>query len=158
MAVTHDCSRRYLDDQILAAAPEAVGSLAMFASGGLPVPLVRKVSQIRMSRASTDDHAAAVPAIAAVRAAARRVLFTAEAQATVTPSPSLHEYRDPVNEHGVLSERADQPLAGAGATASGSTLMRRPPWSKWTFPSINEKIVQSRPTPTFLPGRHDVPC
>src|SRR5262245_58625671 len=99
-----------------------------------------------------------MPAIAAVRTTSWRILFPAEAEAAITPSPSLHEYRDPINEHGALSEQADQPLADAGAAASGRTLIRRPPWSKWTFPSISEKIVQSRPTPTFLPGRHDVPC
>ena len=34
----------------------------------------------------------------------------------------------------------------------GTTLIRRPSWSNLTVPSISEKIVQSRPTPTFLPG------
>ena len=33
-------------------------------------------------------------------------------------------------------------------------MIRRPPWSNVTLPSISEKIVQSRPTPTFLPGCH----
>src|SRR5690348_8492072 len=111
-----------------------------------------------MPLTSADDHAAAMPAIAAVWSAPRRILFASEAKAAVTPSPSLHEDRDPVNEHGALSERADQPLADAAVAANGSTLIRRPPWSKWTFPSISEKIVQSRPIPTFFPGRQAVPC
>ena len=36
--------------------------------------------------------------------------------------------------------------------AAGMTLIRRPPWSNMTLPVIIEKIVQSRPTRTFLPG------
>ena len=102
----------------------------MLASISPPVALMRKVGQVRMTFGTTNDHASTMPAIAAVGATSWRIFFTSKAEAAIAPSPSLHENRDPVDKHGALSERADQPLADAGAGANGSTLMRRPPWSK----------------------------
>ena len=68
-------------------------------------------------------------AVAAIGAAPRRVFLTPKAEAAIPPSPSLHENRDPVDEHGTLPEQANQPLADAVAGANGTTLIRRPPWS-----------------------------
>ena len=128
VAIANDRPRRYLDDQVVAAAPEAVGTLPVFAACRLPVALVREVGQVRMTFGSAEDHAAAMPAVAAIGAASRRVLLTPKAEAAIAPSPSLHENRDPIDEHGALPMQADQPFAdaGAGAGANGTTLMRRP--------------------------------
>ena len=66
--------------------------------------LMRQVGEVRIVFRGPQDHAAAVSAVAAVGSAAGRVLFPAEAEAAVAPSPSLHEDRDPVDEHGKLTK------------------------------------------------------
>ena len=114
VTIPDDRSRGYLDHQVAATAAEAVRALSVFPACRLPVTLVRKVGQVRMTQRGADDHAAAVPAVAAVGAAPRRVFFTPEAEAAIAPSPSLHEYRNPIDEHGALPMQADQLFAAAG--------------------------------------------
>ena len=87
VAIADQGPRRDLDDQVVAAAAEAIGALAVLAAFGLPVPLVREVGEVRMALGSANDDAAAVAAVAAVGPAPRRVLLAPEAEAAVAARP-----------------------------------------------------------------------
>ena len=100
VAVADQGPRRDLDDQVLAAAAEAVRALAVLAAVRLPVPLVREVREVGNAFHGADHDVAAVAAVAAVGAAARRVLLAAEAQAAVAAGPSAHVNRHAIDEHG----------------------------------------------------------
>ena len=54
VAVAHQGSWRDLDDQVLAAAAEAVGTLTMLAPLCPPVALVRQVSEVGMAFATRE--------------------------------------------------------------------------------------------------------
>ena len=72
----------------------------MLAPRGLPVPLVREVGQVGVAVRRAEDDAAATAAVAPVRAAARRVLLVAKAQAAVASVATPHEDRHSVDKHG----------------------------------------------------------
>ena len=59
----------------------------MLAAVGLPVPLVREVREVRVAFDARMIDAAAMAAVAAVGAAARRVLLAPEAEAAVAAGP-----------------------------------------------------------------------
>ena len=102
VTVTDDRSRRNLDHQVVALAAETVRALAVLAAVGLPVPLVRQVGEVRVVVRGPEHDAAAMPAVAPVRAAAGRVLFTPKAEAAVAPVATSHEERHSVNEHEIF--------------------------------------------------------
>ena len=54
VTVADDRPRWHLDHQVDAAAPEAVRPLPVFAALGLPVTLMRKVGQVRVTFASRE--------------------------------------------------------------------------------------------------------
>ncbi len=86
-------------------APVLVGALAVLAALGGVVPLVVEVEQGGDGGIRFEDHAAAVPAVAAVGAAAGDVLLTPEADAARAPVAALDEDVDLVDEHGVAAAR-----------------------------------------------------
>jgi hypothetical protein len=100
IAIAHQRARRYLDDQVRTAPAEAVGSLTVLASLGLPMALMREVCEIRVAQGCTNDDAAAVAAVAAVGPAPRRVLFAPKAEAAVPSGAPLHKDGHTIHKHG----------------------------------------------------------
>ena len=135
---------------------------------GLPVPLVREVGEVGMAFRRAEDHAAAAAAVAAVGPPRGAYFSRRKLRQPLPPSPPRTKIvtrstnmislgpTTPASRR-LTSRRAGltripgaQPVVAG--SAAGTTLIRRPSWSNLTLPSISEKIVQSRPTPTFLPG------
>ena len=87
VAIADQGPRRDLDDQVRAAAAEAVGPLAVLAPLRPPVPLMREVGEVGQALDGPDHDVAAAAAVAAVGAAPRRVLLAAEAHAAVAAGP-----------------------------------------------------------------------
>ena len=133
IAIAHQRPRGDVDDRVRAAAAEAVGALAVLATFGLPVSLVREVGQVRMAFGRANHHAAPVPAVAAVGPAPRRIFFSPEAEAAVAPRP-------PCTKMVTRSTNMVYFVAAAatGVCSTGTTLIRRPPWSNITLPLTTE--------------------
>ena len=60
-------------------------------------------SAVRDARLGDHDDAAAIPSVAAVRPAARYILFAAEAHAAIAALPCFEFNGDAINEHAVNS-------------------------------------------------------
>jgi hypothetical protein len=99
IAVADNGSSRNLDQEVLASATKAIGSLTMFSARRFPVPLVRKMSQIGVAIRGAKYDVPAFAAVAAVGAALRGVLFAPEAEAAVASISPSNEYRHAVDEH-----------------------------------------------------------
>ena len=102
VAIANQGPGRNLDDQIRAAAPEAIGTLAVLAALCLPMALMGKMREVRMPFGRADDHAAAMTPIAAVGASARCIFLPPKAHAAVAASPSSHKNRHPIDKHAGL--------------------------------------------------------
>ena len=74
----------------------------MLAALGLPVALVRKMSEVGMALGSANDDAAAMTPVAAVGTTARRIFLAPKAEAAVTARPPLHKNGHAVDEHEVI--------------------------------------------------------
>jgi hypothetical protein len=75
----------------------------MLAAIGRPVPLVRKMGEVRVTVGTANHHASPMAPVAAVGPTPRRVFLPAKAAAPVAPSSSSHENRDAIDEHGILT-------------------------------------------------------
>jgi hypothetical protein len=121
-----------LDDQVFAPAPEAIGAFAVCSSSGPPVSLVRQMGEVTVARRRPHDDAAAVASVAAIGAAARRVLLAPKAQAAVATRSPLNEQSNAIDEHGNAGRTTGQFCDAVDSfwATTGMTLIRRPSWSK----------------------------
>ena len=94
---------RHRDDQVGTVGAGAVGALALPAVGGPADRAAVEVEQGGRTRVHLQDHVAAAPAVAPVRAAQRLELLPVNRGAAVSAVAGLHPQRDPVGElrHGV---------------------------------------------------------
>jgi hypothetical protein len=77
----------------------AVRTHSIFATIRLPVPLKRKVGEVRIPGVSQQNYVASMTAVAAVRAAFRSVFFATEAQSAVPTISTFDINRDTVDKH-----------------------------------------------------------
>ena len=94
-----DRPRRDADDQVAAVGAVALRALAVTAAIGLVVRAALEGLQVAQRVVADEDDVAAVPAVAAVGAAARDMRLTAERHAAVAAAPCLNEDASFVREH-----------------------------------------------------------
>src|SRR5512134_2082926 len=92
-------ARRNANHQVLGAATVTIRATSVFAATGSPSFAMCQGCQAVDSRLGHHDDAAAVASVAAVGPAARHVLLTAEAHATVPAAAGLDFDGDAINEH-----------------------------------------------------------
>jgi hypothetical protein len=86
-------------DEVLAVGAVALGALAVTSARGLEVRPALEGLQVAQRVVAEQHHGAAVPAVAAVGAAARDVGLAAEGQAAVPAGSRLNEDASLVVEH-----------------------------------------------------------
>src|SRR5258706_15285519 len=106
-------AERHAQDGVEAARALLVGALAVLPALGGVVTLVVEVQQGGDGWIRLEDHAAAVPAVTPVGAAAGHVLLTPQADAARPAVATLNEDDDIVAEHGVTVSRRCRTGSGA---------------------------------------------
>src|SRR5712692_7241224 len=87
-----------LQNHVLTGMPSAVRAFAVAATIGLEFTIVAVAKQCVVVRIGFEIDAAAMPAVAAGRTAARHVFFAPEGNAAVTAVAGLHQYFGFINE------------------------------------------------------------
>jgi hypothetical protein len=80
----------------------ALGAAAVLATRGPPVFAMHKLGKTINARFGNNDHAAAIPAIAAIGPTARDVLLAAKAHAAIPAAAGFNFNSDAIDEHGTI--------------------------------------------------------
>src|SRR5262249_51818269 len=97
--IEHECSRRHANDQVSPSSPMAVCAATGPAGLRTPELAVRNLGKVVRPRHRANDHRPSVPAIAAVRPAARHILLAPEATAAPAAVAAFDVDGDTVDEH-----------------------------------------------------------